>query len=133
MLLYECKCRGVEIKVMLGDITKVDVEAIVNPANSYMIMGGGVAGAIKRVGGVEIELEARKHAPIPVGEAIFTGAGKLKARYVIHAPTMERPAMKIGIENVRLAMRAALKCAESLGLRSIAFPGLEPTRIVPKL
>ncbi|RLE47642.1 MAG: macro domain-containing protein, partial [Candidatus Methanomethylicota archaeon] len=94
---------------------------------------GGVAGAIKRVGGVEIELEARKHAPIPVGEAIFTGAGKLKAKYVIHAPTMERPAMKIGIENVRLAMRAALKCAESLGLRSIAFPGLEPTRIVPKL
>lgn len=87
-------------------------------------MGGGAAGAIKRMGGKEIEDEAVKHAPVPVGKAVATGAGRLKAKYVIHAPTMERPAMRIGVENVRLAVRAALECANELRLRSVAFPGM---------
>ncbi len=116
--------KGVEIIVAIGDITKVEADAIVNPANSLMIMGGGVAGAIKRAGGFEIEAEARSHAPVPVGEAIATGAGKLRARYVIHAPTMEEPAIKTTIEKVRLAMKAALICAKRLGISSIAFPGM---------
>lgn len=75
-------------------------------------MGGGAAGAIKRVGGKEIETEALKHAPVPVGKAIATSAGKLNAKYVIHAPTMENPSMNIGKINVRLAMIRALNCAE---------------------
>lgn len=115
---------GVVLEAIMGDITKIAVDAIVNPANSLMIMGGGVAGAIKRVGGEEIEREARRHAPVPVGKAIATRAGKLPAKYVIHAPTMERPAMRIGIENVIKAVRAALEKAEELSIDSIAFPGM---------
>jgi len=64
---FEREYKGVKIRVVRGDITKMEVEAIVNPANSLLVMGGGVAGAIKRAGGKEIEEEAVKHAPIPVG------------------------------------------------------------------
>lgn len=124
MTSFERTYKGVTIIVVTGDITKQEVDAIVNPANSMLIMGGGVAGAIKRVGGKEIEDEAVKHAPVSVGEAVATGAGKLKAKYVIHAPTMERPAMRIDETNVLLSMRGALKCAEELGIRSLAFPGM---------
>jgi len=94
MTSFERTYKGVRIVVLTGDITKQEVDAIVNPANSMLVMGGGVAGAIKRVGGKEIEDESVKHAPVPVGEAVATGAGRLKAKYVIHAPTMERPAAR---------------------------------------
>ena len=87
-------------------------------------MGGGVAGAIKRVGGKEIEEEAIKSAPVPVRKAVATKAGKLKTKYVIHAPTMEKPAMPTTADNVKLAMKGALSCAEHLGIKSIAFPGM---------
>ncbi len=116
--------KGVEIIAVTGDITKQETEAIVNPANTWMIMGGGAAGAIKRAGGQEIEDEAVKHAPVPVGKAIVTSGGKLEAKYVIHAPTMKRPAMRINIENVRLAVKAALELADRKGIRSLAFPGM---------
>jgi O-acetyl-ADP-ribose deacetylase (regulator of RNase III) len=116
--------KNVKITVTTGDITQQQVDAIINPANSQLIMGGGVAGAIKCAEGREIENQATEHAPTPVGRAVATSAGKLKAKYVIHAPTMERPAMNVGTENVRLATSAALKCAERLKVRSIAFPGL---------
>lgn len=116
--------KGIKIIATSGDITKQTVEAIVNPANSLLIMGGGVAGAIKRAGGKEIEEEALKHAPIPVGKAVATSAGKLNAKYVIHAPTMSRPAMQIESQNIKLAMKAALECAKEKRIRSIAFPGL---------
>jgi O-acetyl-ADP-ribose deacetylase (regulator of RNase III) len=116
--------KGVRIVVVTGDITGQEVDAIVNPANSLLVMGGGVAGAIRRVGGEEIEDEAVKHSPVPIGEAVATRAGRLKAKYVIHAPTMERPAMHIGKRNVGLSVRGALKCAEGLRIRSVAFPGM---------
>ena len=116
--------RGVNITILTGDITEQKVDAIVNPANSLMIMGGGVAGAIKRVGGKEIEDEAKKHAPVAVGKAIATGAGKLKATHVIHAPTMEMPAMRIDKRNVQSAVRCALECAKQLKINTIAFPGM---------
>ena len=115
--------RGVEITTHLGDITKLEVDAIVNAANTRLVMGGGVAGAIKRAGGKEIEDEAVRQGPIKIGEAVATTAGKLKARYVIHAPTMEMD-FRTNAEKVRLAMRAALKKAEELGIESIAFPAL---------
>ncbi|MHA1616929.1 MAG: macro domain-containing protein [Candidatus Njordarchaeales archaeon] len=116
--------KSITIEVLRGDITEVDCDAIVNPANSLMIMGGGVAGAIKRKGGAEIEEEARSMAPVPIGEAIITKAGKLKSGYVIHSPTMERPAMKTTYEKVVKAVIAALRKADEAGLRSIAFPGM---------
>jgi len=108
----------------MGDITRLEVDAIVNPANSQLIMGGGAAGAILRAGGAQIQKEALRKAPIQIGKAVATTAGKLKAKYVIHAPTMARPAMLTDKENARLATRGALKCAEKLGIRSMAFPGL---------
>jgi O-acetyl-ADP-ribose deacetylase (regulator of RNase III) len=87
-------------------------------------MGGGVAGAIKRAGGVEIENEAVSKAPIEVGKAIATIAGSLSCKYVIHAPTMKRPAMSIDVGNVKLATRAALRLAENMRFKSIALPGM---------
>jgi len=112
------------IFVRKGDLTQVVCDAIVNPANSYGYMGGGVAGAIKRVGGREIESEAVAKAPIHVGEAVVTTSGSLPCKYVIHAPTMKEPAMKIPVENVKLATRAALELALKTNIRSIAIPGM---------
>ncbi len=114
----------VTVDILKGDITEVSADAIVNPANSLLIMGGGVAGAIKRKGGEEIERDAVKKAPIPVGEAVITKGYRLKASYVIHAPTMERPAMRINKEKAVKAILAALIKAEKNGLKSIAFPGM---------
>jgi O-acetyl-ADP-ribose deacetylase (regulator of RNase III) len=116
--------KNVKIVIVKGDITTFNVDAIVNPANSLMVMGGGVAGAIKRVGGKEIEEEAMKHAPVDIGKTIVTKAGKLKAKYVIHTPTMQKPAMPTDKINVQKATKAALECAEKLKIKTIAFPGL---------
>jgi O-acetyl-ADP-ribose deacetylase (regulator of RNase III) len=112
------------ITVVRGDITQSQAEAIVNPANSRLMMGGRVAGAIRRAGGPTIEREALQRAPIRVGEAIATNAGRLAARYVIHAPTMSLPAMSTDLESVEKATSAALKVAKGLGLPSITIPGM---------
>jgi len=120
----ELRVGHVRVLIKEGDITEEDVDAIVNPANSLMVMGGGVAGAIKRKGGDVIEREALRHAPVPVGEAVATTAGRLKARYVIHAPTMERPAMRTTAEKVRRAAEAALLLAARMGLKSVALPAM---------
>jgi len=113
-----------KITVTTGDITKLEVDAIVNPANSQLIMGGGVAGAILRAGGDQIQKQALRKAPVPIGGAVATIAGKLKAKYVIHAPTMTRPAMAASLEDVKAATRGTLECAKQLHLSSLAFPGL---------
>jgi len=117
------KIKDVEINVIQGDITELKVEAIVNAANNKLVMGGGVAGAIKRKGGKVIEDEAVKKGPIKVGEAVVTSAGALSAKYVIHAATMgldfETDEIKI-----RNSTRSSLKLAEELKLKSIAFPAL---------
>jgi O-acetyl-ADP-ribose deacetylase (regulator of RNase III) len=107
-----------------GDITKIVCDAIVNPANSYGYMGGGVAGVIKKVGGIQIENEAISKAPITVGHAIATTGGDLPCEFVIHAPTMEQPAMRIGINNVKLATKAALEFALNNNIKTIAIPGM---------
>ena len=113
-----------EIEVRLGSLLEVEADAIVNPANSRGIMGGGVAGVIRRFGGEEIEREAVSRAPVPVGEAVLTTAGKLPFKGVIHAPTMEEPAMRTTEEKVRRATRAALRVADENRFRSVAFPGM---------
>lgn len=122
--MFNVEYKGVAIRVVKGDLTKVEAYAIVNPANSFGYMGGGVALAIKRAGGEEIEREAVAKAPIEVGKAVATSAGRLKARFVIHAPTMVNPAGETDEEKVGLATLAALKCAEEKNARSVAFPGM---------
>ncbi len=95
-----------ETAVVHGSLIEVDVEAIVNAANSQGLMGGGVAGFLKKAAGAEVEAEAVAQAPIPVGQAAVTSAGALeRCRAIIHAPTMERPAMRIPPENVYQATR----------------------------
>jgi O-acetyl-ADP-ribose deacetylase (regulator of RNase III) len=117
-----------EILILKGDITAVEADAIVNAANNRLWMGGGVAGAIKRAGGEEIEREAISKGPIKVGEAVATGAGRLKARYVIHAAAMGYDDQGRMIppthESIRNATLNSLLLAEKLGLKSIAFPAL---------
>ena len=109
------------IQIVKGDITEIEADAIVNAANNELWMGAGVAGAIKRKGGVEIEQEAISKGPIEHGGAIATTAGKLKARYVIHAAVMGQN-LKTDAEKIRQATRNSLLRAGELGIKSIAFP-----------
>ncbi|MBI4297398.1 MAG: macro domain-containing protein [Chloroflexi bacterium] len=111
------------IRLYLGDIVDLEVEAIVNAANNHLWMGGGVAGAIKRKGGEEIEAEAMREGPIPIGEAIITGAGRLQARYVIHAAVMGQD-LATDADKIRKATASALGRAAELGVRSLALPAL---------
>jgi len=113
-----------QVHVARSEIYKLQVDAIVNPANSLGIMGGGIGGLIKRHGGDVIQHEAMGRAPIAIGAAIVTGAGALPCQHIIHAPTMEEPGMKIGAENVRRAARAALIASDRLNFKVIAFPGM---------
>jgi len=113
-----------QVHLAKADITTLAVDAIVAPANSLGIMGAGVAAAIHRKGGPTIQREAMSLAPIAVGAAVVTNAGKLWAKHVIHAPTMEDPGMKIGVENVRRAARAALLAASRHAFDVIAIPGM---------
>lgn len=112
-----------EIKVIKADITDVEADAIVNAANNKLVMGGGVAGAIKRKGGKEIEDEAVKKGPIAIGGAVATAGGKLKARHVIHAATM---GMDFRTDEIKIRDSCAnsLKVADKLKIKSIAFPAL---------
>ena len=109
------------IIVEQGDITRVPADAVVNAANTHLWMGGGVAGAIKRAGGEEIEREAMGRGPIQVGEAIATTGGRLPARHVIHAATMGQD-LSTNAGAIRLATRASLRLAETMGLATIALP-----------
>ena len=112
-----------EIRFVQGDIAQQETDAIVNAANNHLWMGAGVAGAIKRAGGREIEAEAVAKGPIAIGEAAVTGAGRLKARYVIHAAVMGQD-LRTDAEKIRRSTEAALRRADELGLKSIAFPAL---------
>ena len=113
-----------QIHLAKSDITEMAVDAVVNPANSQGIMGAGVAGALSRRGGPSIQKEAMSLAPIAVGAAVVTNAGQLWCKHVIHAPTMEEPGTKVGVENVRRATRAALLAAAHHGFEVIALPGM---------
>lgn len=113
----------IKLEVRKGDITRLEADAIVNAANNHLWMGGGVAGAIKRAGGQEIEDEAVKQGPIPIGEAVATRAGSLRARYVIHAAVMGRD-LQTDAEKIERATRNSLLRADELGVKSMAFPAL---------
>jgi O-acetyl-ADP-ribose deacetylase (regulator of RNase III) len=113
-----------QVHVAKADLWSMPVDAVVNPANSLGIMGGGIGGSLRRQGGDVIQHAAMAVAPIAVGAAIVTTAGQLPAKNVIHVPTMEEPGMVIGAENVRRAARAALIAADRNGFKVIAIPGI---------
>jgi O-acetyl-ADP-ribose deacetylase len=106
-----------------GDLTEASVDAIVNAANNDLILGGGVAGAIREKGGPSIQAECDKLGPIPIGEAAITGAGELPARYVIHAASM-RLGGSTSAAALRDSTRNSLRRAVEQGLKSIAFPAI---------
>jgi len=112
-----------DIILVRGDIAQQEVDAIVNAANNRLWMGAGVAGAIKRAGGPQIEEEAVAQGPIAIGEAAVTSAGRLKARYVIHAAVMGQN-LRTDADKIRRATVSSLRRAHDLGLKSIAFPAL---------
>jgi len=111
------------ISIRQGDITDSCADAIVNAANNHLWMGSGVAGAIKRKGGVSIESEAVSKGPIPVGEAVATKAGSLASKYVIHAAAMGQDLITDD-RKIADATRNALMRAEELSLGSVDFPAL---------
>ncbi len=113
-----------KINIMKADITAIEVDAIVNAANSHGWLGGGVAGAIKRNGGAEIEDEAVAKGPTPVGNACSTTSGQLPCKAVIHAPTMTNPAEPSSAGNIQAATMAALTLARDLGFKRVAIPGM---------
>jgi len=112
-----------KIHLIVGDLTESDADAIVNAANNDLQLGGGVAGAIRRKGGDTVQQECNAIGSIPVGGAAITSGGKLKARYVIHAASME-----LGGRTEATALRSStahsLRIASERGLRSIAFPAV---------
>jgi O-acetyl-ADP-ribose deacetylase (regulator of RNase III) len=110
-----------ELVVAQADITKLEVDAIANAANSQLQHGGGVAAAIARAGGPELERESRERAPVRLGEAVETTAGPMPARWVIHASTMVRPAERASADVVERATRSTLAKAEELGARSLGL------------
>ncbi|KYK33848.1 MAG: Appr-1-p processing protein [Theionarchaea archaeon DG-70-1] len=112
-----------KIKIVKGDIAEIEADVLVNAANNHLWMGAGVAGALKRAGGKRIEEEAVKKGPIPVGDAVETTAGNLKAKYVIHAAVMGQD-LQTDESKVRNATRNSLKLADKLGVNSVAFPAL---------
>ena len=120
---YSRKIGRLQLTVILGDITEQATDAVVNAANNYLWMGSGVAGAIKARGGEEIEHEAMKLGPIEPGQAVTTAAGRLRARYCIHAAAMGQD-LVTGADLITKATRNALAEAARLGLDSIAFPAL---------
>jgi O-acetyl-ADP-ribose deacetylase (regulator of RNase III) len=113
----------VRLEVVEADITTLEVDAVVNAANDHLWMGAGVAGAIKRAGGVEIEREATAKGPIAVGEAVETTAGSLPARYVIHGAVMGQD-LRTDPETIERTTRSCLELAQRLGARTIALPAL---------
>jgi O-acetyl-ADP-ribose deacetylase len=112
-----------KIEIVQGDLTDMNTDAIVNAANNDLKLGGGVAGAIRRKGGSQIQSECDAIGTIPLGGAAITSGGKLKARHVIHAASME-----LGGRTSALTLRSStahsLRIAAQQGLKTVAFPAV---------
>lgn len=112
-----------QIVIISGDLVEQEVDAIVNAANNELILGGGVAGAIRTRGGPAIQQECNAHGPIGVGEAAITGGGDLPARHVIHAASMGLGGITTS-QTLRSSMDSAFRLARENGVRSIAIPAV---------
>ncbi|GAC1321066.1 MAG: hypothetical protein NVSMB25_14270 [Thermoleophilaceae bacterium] len=108
------------LEVLQADVTGLEVDAIANAANTELLHGGGVALAIARAAGAALERESRERAPIGLGEAIETTGGRLPARHVIHAATMELGG-PTSADIIERATRSTLACARRIGARSVAL------------
>jgi O-acetyl-ADP-ribose deacetylase len=108
------------VEVLETDITTLEVDAIANAANTELKHGGGVAGAISRAGGPEVQRESDSQAPVALGEAVETTAGEMPCRWVIHAATME-PGGPTSAEIIRSATASTLRRADELGATSLAL------------
>jgi O-acetyl-ADP-ribose deacetylase (regulator of RNase III) len=108
------------IEVLQTDVTKLDVDAIANAANTHLLHGGGVAGAISRAGGPAIQEESTAKAPIGLGEAVETSGGDMPCRWVIHAATMELD-FRTDAQIIEKATRSTIAKAQELGARSLAL------------
>ncbi len=117
------KMNNTQLDLVEGDITDLDVEAIVNPSNTKLALGAGVAGVIRRKGGPSVQEECNRIGGTPVGTAIITGAGKMKFKHIIHAVG---PKMGEGDEDRKLAaaVRASLALADRHALKSLAIPAI---------
>jgi O-acetyl-ADP-ribose deacetylase (regulator of RNase III) len=113
-------CAVAELEVIAADVTRLEVDAIANAANTQLAHGGGVAGAISRAGGPAVQRESSEKAPIGLGEAVETTAGDMPARWVIHAATMELGG-PTSADIIERATRSTLAKAEELGARSLAL------------
>jgi O-acetyl-ADP-ribose deacetylase len=111
------------IIIRQGDLTEMDTDAIVNPANNDLVLGAGVAGAIRRKGGDEIQRECDAIGSIPLGYAAITGGGKLKAKYVIHAASMGLGGLT-NADTLRGSTAHSLRLAAERGIKTIAFPAI---------
>ncbi|MEO8744448.1 MAG: macro domain-containing protein [Candidatus Dormiibacterota bacterium] len=109
--------------IISGDLVEQNVDAIVNAANNDLVLGAGVAGAIRRRGGPDIQCECDAHGPVKVGEAAITGAGELPAHYVIHAASMT-----LGGRTTRHSLASSMdhtfRLASQHGVRTIAIPAV---------
>jgi O-acetyl-ADP-ribose deacetylase (regulator of RNase III) len=112
-----------QLRMIRGDLTTVDAEAIVNSANNDLVMGGGVSGAIRRVAGQAVQDECHKIGTVPLGTAVVTSGGLLKAQWIIHA-AVNPLGMWADAKSVRNATRAALKRADEKQVKRLAFPAL---------
>lgn len=112
-----------KIEITKGDITESLAEAIVNAANTELILGSGVAGAIRKKGGPEIQSECDRLGPIELGGAAVTGAGNLSAKFVIHAAGM-RPGGRVSTESLQNSTLNSLDRAREMCIKSIAFPAI---------
>jgi O-acetyl-ADP-ribose deacetylase (regulator of RNase III) len=112
-----------KIVIQQGDLTEMETDAIVNAANNDLVLGAGVAGAIRRKGGDAIQLECDAIGSIPIGFAAITGGGNLKAKYVIHAASMGLGSLTTA-ETLRRSTAHALRLAAERGLKTIAFPAI---------
>jgi O-acetyl-ADP-ribose deacetylase len=110
-----------QLEVRQADVTQLEVDAIANAANTHLLHGGGVAGAIARAAGPALESESRERAPIALGSAVATTAGDMPSRWVIHAATMVDPGGRSSAEVIEQATRSTLEVAEELGARSLAL------------
>jgi O-acetyl-ADP-ribose deacetylase len=117
------KALSEKIVIQQGDLTDMDTDAIVNAANNDLQLGAGVAGAIRRKGGEEIQRECDDIGSIPVGYAAITGGGKLAARHVIHAASMQLGGQTTAA-HLRTAVSHSLRIAAERGLKTIAFPAV---------
>ena len=114
---------SIEMKVVRGDLTTQQVDAIVNSVNNDLLLGGGVSGAISRVAGPSVQEECHKIGTVPLGTAVVTSAGNLAAKWIIHA-AVNPLGLWADAKSVRSAVRNVLKKTQELGAKRVAFPAI---------